>query len=300
MNTFHPHAAFGAPGIEPRWTSSAKEGLGTAYHTSCRVWFTLSRGIVNEIYFPRVDQPNTRDFQFLISDRETFCHEENRDLEQRIDYPDRYCLSYRLTNTERGGRYRLIKEILVDPHRSVLLKKSGANIWVVDPGDVNDRRTVDPKLNDKPIVAGILDGVAHKDVVTTNGIQASLIGLNTGAVERWRFIHAGKENKINAQWLKQQGTDWVAAPDDSIEMHEIALDGIPTGDLLCYSNQTAADTHISLYPDHRANVLLRANHVKVGEVYALVAAEETDRYTGSTPLPDNFEVIYANPAKAVR
>jgi hypothetical protein len=25
-------AAFGAPGIPPHWTSSAKEGLGTAYH----------------------------------------------------------------------------------------------------------------------------------------------------------------------------------------------------------------------------------------------------------------------------
>jgi hypothetical protein len=25
---------FGTPGIEPRWTSSAKEGVGTAYHTS--------------------------------------------------------------------------------------------------------------------------------------------------------------------------------------------------------------------------------------------------------------------------
>src|SRR5215208_227878 len=71
--------AFGAPGIEPRWTSSAKEGVGTAYHTSCRVWFTLSHGIVNEIYYPHVDQPNTRDFQFLISDGETFCHEEKRD-----------------------------------------------------------------------------------------------------------------------------------------------------------------------------------------------------------------------------
>src|SRR4030095_8615166 len=50
--------AFGAPGIEPRWTSSAKEGVGTAYHTSCRVWFTLSHGIVNEIYYPHIDQPN--------------------------------------------------------------------------------------------------------------------------------------------------------------------------------------------------------------------------------------------------
>ncbi len=113
--------AFGAPGIEPRWTSSAKEGFGTAYHTSCRVWFTLSHGIVNEIYYPSVDQPNTRDFQFLISDGETFCHEEKIDLEHQIEYPERACLFYRLTNTERQGRYRLIKEICTDPHRSVLL-----------------------------------------------------------------------------------------------------------------------------------------------------------------------------------
>jgi glucoamylase len=113
--------AFGAPGIEPRWTSSAKEGFGTAYHTSCRVWFTLSHGIVNEIYYPSVDQPNTRDFQFMISDGETFCHEEKSDLEHEIEYPERACLFYRLTNTERQGRYRLIKEICTDPHRSVLL-----------------------------------------------------------------------------------------------------------------------------------------------------------------------------------
>jgi glucoamylase len=121
MNPTENSVAFGAPGIEPRWTSSAKEGLGTAYHTSCRLWFTLSHGIVNEIYYPTVDQPNTRDFQFLISDGETFCHEEKRDLDHRIEYPERDCLFYRLTNSEPNGRYRLIKHILADPHRSVLL-----------------------------------------------------------------------------------------------------------------------------------------------------------------------------------
>ena len=121
MNPPENSVAFGAPGIEPRWTSSAKEGLGTAYHTSCRVWFTLSHGIVNEIYYPTVDQPNTRDFQFLISDGETFCHEEKRDLEHRIEYPERDCVFYRLANSEPNGRYRLIKHILADPHRSVVL-----------------------------------------------------------------------------------------------------------------------------------------------------------------------------------
>jgi glucoamylase len=114
-------AAFGAPGIEPRWTSSAKEGVGTAYHTSCRLWFTLSHGIINEIYYPHVDQPNTRDFQFLITDGQTFCHEEKRDLNHQVDYPERDCLLYRLTNSEPNGRYRLTKHILTDPHRSVLM-----------------------------------------------------------------------------------------------------------------------------------------------------------------------------------
>jgi hypothetical protein len=85
MNPLEDSIAFGAPGIEPRWTSSAKEGVGTAYHTSCRVWFTLSHGILNEIYYPHVDQPNTRDFQFLISDGETFCHEEKRDLDALVE-----------------------------------------------------------------------------------------------------------------------------------------------------------------------------------------------------------------------
>ncbi len=121
MSSPENSVAFGAPGIEPRWTSSAKEGVGTAYHTSCRVWFTLSHGIVNEIYYPNVDQPNTRDFQFLITDGGTFCHEEKRDLDHAIEYPERDCLFYRLTNSEPGGRYRVVKHVLTDPHGSVLL-----------------------------------------------------------------------------------------------------------------------------------------------------------------------------------
>lgn len=120
--------AFGSPGSEPRWTHSAKEGIGTAYHTSCRLWFTLSHGIVNEVYYPTIDQPNTRDFQFLISDGETFCHEEKRDLEHQIEYPEKHCLFFRLTNSDPAGGYRIIKDVLADPHRSVLLVRTKVEI----------------------------------------------------------------------------------------------------------------------------------------------------------------------------
>ena len=120
-NHENPPRAFGAPGIEPRWTHSAKEGIGTAYHSSCHVWFTLSHGILNEIYYPTVDQPNTRDVQLLITDGESFCHEEKRDLRHEVDYPERNCLLYRLTNSDPAGRYRIVKHVLADPHRSVVL-----------------------------------------------------------------------------------------------------------------------------------------------------------------------------------
>lgn len=120
--------AFGAPGIEPRWTSSAKEGIGTAYHSSSTLWFTLGYGIVDEIYFPHVDTPNTRDLQFLVTDGETFCHEEKRDLLHKIEYPEQNTLLYRLTNSDREGRYRLVKEIIVDPHSPVLLMRTQLEI----------------------------------------------------------------------------------------------------------------------------------------------------------------------------
>jgi glucoamylase len=115
------NTAFGAPGSEPRWTHSAKEGIGTAYNSNSRVWFTLSHGILNEIYWPHVDTPNTRDFQLLITDGATFFHEEKRDLLHVTEYPERSCLLYRLTNSDPAGRYRLIKHVLSDPHRSVVL-----------------------------------------------------------------------------------------------------------------------------------------------------------------------------------
>jgi glucoamylase len=128
MNLSENSTAFGAPGIPPRWSSSAKEGVGTSYHTSCRLWFTLSHGIINELYYPNVDHPNTRDFQFLISDGESFCHEEKRDLTHRVEYPERDCLFFRLTNSDPNGRYRIVKHVLTDPHSSVLLVQTKLEI----------------------------------------------------------------------------------------------------------------------------------------------------------------------------
>ena len=115
------HEAFGRPGMPPRWTSSSKEGVGTAYSTSSRVWFTISHGILNEIYFPTIDHPQTRDMQFLITDGESFFHEERRDLDNEIECIEADALGYRVTSSDRDHRYRLVKEVISDPHQSCVL-----------------------------------------------------------------------------------------------------------------------------------------------------------------------------------
>jgi hypothetical protein len=62
----------GWPGIPARWTSSAKTGIGTAVSRDSRVWFTLSHGIINEVYYPRIDQACTRDLGFIVTDGQSY------------------------------------------------------------------------------------------------------------------------------------------------------------------------------------------------------------------------------------
>lgn len=56
-----------------------------------------------------------------MTDGESFCHEQRRDLDHQIEYPEAGALLYRLTNSDHAGRYRVIKEFCTDPHSSALL-----------------------------------------------------------------------------------------------------------------------------------------------------------------------------------
>lgn len=114
--------AFGSPGLAPRWTSSVKDAVGTAYSGMSRVWFTCSHGILNELYHPTIDRAQVRDMELLITDGETFAHEEKRDLSVTFEYIHPEALGVRYTNCDREGRYKLVKEIICDPHHSVVLQ----------------------------------------------------------------------------------------------------------------------------------------------------------------------------------
>jgi len=111
-----------ARGIEPRWTHGDKDGVGTAYAASSRIWFTLWNGVITEVYYPTVDRPQIRDLQYLVTDGKTFFHEEKRHLKSKCERLSDHALGYRITNIDPGGRYTIIKEVITDPHSGCILQ----------------------------------------------------------------------------------------------------------------------------------------------------------------------------------
>ena len=110
----------GGPGIEPRWTGGAKDAVGTAYSVSSRLWYTLANGVNTEIYYPTIDTPQVRDMQYMVSDGETFFHDERRNTISTIEVIDPDALAFKITNKDPDGRYVIEKQIIGDPHLNCL------------------------------------------------------------------------------------------------------------------------------------------------------------------------------------
>lgn len=114
----------GWPGIPPRWTSSAKSGLGTSLNPASQVWFTHSHGIINEIYYPDVDQACTRDFGLLVTNGRDFFSEEKRQTRSRTQYLIPGVPAFKLANTCNEKRYQIEKEVVSSPKLNVVLQRT--------------------------------------------------------------------------------------------------------------------------------------------------------------------------------
>ena len=115
-------AAPGAPGHRVDWVPGDKDGFGTARGTASKVWYTLSRGTLNEVYYPRIDTPSLRDSQFVVTDGSTFTDREDRDATHQVQLLSPNSLTYRLVNTAKSGDWRITKTFVTDPARSSVLE----------------------------------------------------------------------------------------------------------------------------------------------------------------------------------
>lgn len=112
----------GAPGMPARWTSSSKSGVGCALSSRSSVWFTVAYGILNEIYYPRIDEACTRDMGLIVTDGQSFFSEEKRHAQSRILPVADGVPAFNIVNRCEQGRYEIRKTIFVDPKRDVVLQ----------------------------------------------------------------------------------------------------------------------------------------------------------------------------------
>lgn len=108
----------GGPGAPATWSPSRKDMIGCALGPP-RLWYTLGQGIVNEVYYPRVDIPQIRDLGFIVADDKGFWVEVKR----HGDYVVQPCGAGApvVTLTHHHPRFTLRIGICPDPRRDVLM-----------------------------------------------------------------------------------------------------------------------------------------------------------------------------------
>lgn len=111
----------GKPGVTSTWTSGHKTGLGTSASTRSKVWFTLDEQQLTEVYYPRLDIPNLRTLDFIVSDGKGYTRLVSR-LASRHEttWTDKSALSF-TQSTGEAGRWELQRSYITDPIRQTLL-----------------------------------------------------------------------------------------------------------------------------------------------------------------------------------
>ena len=189
----------GWPGIPARWTSSAKDGVGAALSEGSRVWFTISHGIVNEIYYPRVDQACVRDLGLIVTDGDAFFAEVKRDCDTVVERIEDGVPAFRLTSTHRGGRFRLINQVIADPRSdSIVLhvrletsSKTGLRVFsLLAPHLVNGGAHNNGQLSEYKghgILCAVGDGT-HLAMLGSLPFLASSVGF-VGVSDGWQQLN---------------------------------------------------------------------------------------------------------------
>jgi glucoamylase len=122
------YIAPGWTGARPRWSPSDKVGVGTAVGpdslSTSLVWFTLGHGAINEVFYPRMDHPCTRDLSLVVTDGRRFVSDERCDAEHGVEYLAEGVPAYRLINACKQGRYRIEKTVIAHPHQGAVLQRT--------------------------------------------------------------------------------------------------------------------------------------------------------------------------------
>jgi glucoamylase len=108
-------------GDDAHWLTAAKNGFGTSNTLSSKVWFTLTEGVLSEVFYPTVDVPNVQCLQLIVVTPDGKIETELEDTNHALAPVDGRSLSFTQINTARSGAYVISKTYVTDPQRNTLL-----------------------------------------------------------------------------------------------------------------------------------------------------------------------------------
>ncbi len=100
----------GAPGGKATWAPADKQGFGTSATKASRVWFTLRKAELTELYYPDLSHPSARALTFMVDGKRVTTGSVTQDA-----------LTY--TQTSKTSKWRLTRTYASDPERSVVVVK---------------------------------------------------------------------------------------------------------------------------------------------------------------------------------
>ncbi|MHB1680575.1 MAG: glycoside hydrolase family 15 protein [bacterium] len=196
----------GWPGIPGRWTSANKSGVGTALKGS-PVWFTISHGILNEVYSPMIDEAAIRDLGFIVTSDDGFFSEDKRHAVHTTTFLYPGVPAYHIESNCTEGRYRIEKDIITDHDRSVVLLR--IRFTALKPGNYRLYVITAPHLDNHGAgntawvdeykgITGLFASRKAKAIclMSNTGFKTYSVGF-VGASDGWQdLIHRGSLNSF--------------------------------------------------------------------------------------------------------
>jgi len=134
-------------GFDAHWLSAAKNGFGTSTTLDSKIWFTLTDGVLSEVFFPTIDMPNVECLQLIIVTPSGKVETELNDTVHSLVPPNGRSLSFSQTNSAKSGAYAISKTYVTDPKRSSLVMRVQFNSSRGDSGQYKVYVYYDPSLN---------------------------------------------------------------------------------------------------------------------------------------------------------
>lgn len=301
------------PGESSPWAAATKQGIGASYEayknlqysdkattgTVSKVWFSLANGVVSETMYGLIHEAQIRDLSLVLVG-DGWVASEATDTVSHIDYLHKdkagrpLSPAYRLTNTDKQGRFVVIKDVFTDPdHQTLMLRvtvkalKGTVTPYVVLDPSVNNTSGDDQGDASKTALRAF-DGPHALSLRASVPYEAASIGF-TGKDALVDLLKDGKLGALNAKISEKGNIRAVAAfkPVSTWATFDLALG---FGKDVAAADTEAAATLKTGY----ATVLARYNGQgkAVGWEDYLASLSELPRLTAQST--DNGKLLYAS------